>query len=93
MVTVVVMPDLITYMCTHSSPHNSNHNESEEASRATGAANSDLMTNVIWTQEDETALIDFLIAHKSEAELQTICLDCHFHTYATSHHKGWSKAC
>ena len=66
-VTVVVMPDLITYMCTHSSPPNSDHSESEEASWATGAANSDLMTNVIWTQEDETALINFLIAHKSEA--------------------------
>ena len=31
------------------------------------AANSDLTTNVIWTQEDETALINFLTAHKSEA--------------------------
>ena len=66
-VTVVVMPDLITYMRTHSSPPNSNHSESEEASRATEAANSDLMTNVIWTQEDKTALINFLITHKSEA--------------------------
>ena len=65
--TVVVTPDLVTYMCTHSSPPNSNHSKSEEASQATGAANSDLKTNVIWTHEDETALIDFLIAHKSEA--------------------------
>ena len=66
-VTVVVTPDLVTYMHTCSSPPNSNHSESEEASRATGAANSDLTTNVIWTQEDKTALIDFLITHKSEA--------------------------
>ena len=51
-------------MHTCSSPPNSN---SGDASRVTGAANSDLTTNVIWTQEDETALIDFLIAHKSEA--------------------------
>ena len=67
MVTVVVTPDLITYMRTCSSPPNSNYSESEEASQATGAANSDLMTNVIWTQEEETALINFLITHKSEA--------------------------
>ena len=25
------------------------------------------MTNVVWTQEDETTLINFLITHKSEA--------------------------
>jgi hypothetical protein len=54
-------------MRTRSSPPNSNHSDSEEASRVTGAANADLTINVVWTQEDETALIDFLIAHKSEA--------------------------
>ena len=50
-------------MHTHSSPPNS---DSGDASWVTEAANSDLTTNVIWTQEDETALIDFLITHKSE---------------------------
>ena len=51
-------------MHTCSSPPNSN---SGDASQVTGAANSDLTTNVIWTQEDETALINFLIAHELEA--------------------------
>ena len=51
-------------MCTHSSPPNSNHSKSEEASQVTEA---DLTTNVVWTQKDETALIKFLIPHKSGA--------------------------
>ena len=50
-------------MHTCSSPPNS---DSGEASWVTGAANSDLTTNVIWSQKDKTALIDFLITHKSE---------------------------
>ena len=45
-------------MHTRSSPPNS---DSGDTSQVTGAANSDLMTNVIWTQEDETALIVSLL--------------------------------
>jgi len=54
-------------MHTRNSPPNSNHSVSEERSGVTEAANADLASNVVWTKEDETALIDFLITHKSVA--------------------------
>jgi hypothetical protein len=53
---------IINDMQTRSSPPQSTHSDSDHASQAVTGANAP----VHWTEVDESALVDFLIAHKAE---------------------------